>query len=287
MKYLLRLQKFDMDLELLEKKLNCKILEKKKDRILVETNLKNLHSFNEIMEIVILKQNWKDFKTMKDFVEDCSTIINESYNIDVRFLEKNKFSAGHIKKKLNSYLKKKGLNYSNVGKKIYIEFSGNQYRIGFLQENMINLIKTKFNLLVILENPLTVREVSDFFRVCKVFELPLIVLGGKEVENLVENAKKLTKGIDFSNFDLKVQNNLPKMKLIGFSKLSNKNENDLFEVMSDNNKIGLVFGNEKFGLSQELRDKLETYRLTKSNTKPLLASQALTYILGIYFAKHL
>src|SRR3989338_3774185 len=68
MKYLLRLQKFDMDLELLEKKLNCKILEKKKDRILVETNLKNLHSFNEIMEIVILKQNWKDFKTMKDFV---------------------------------------------------------------------------------------------------------------------------------------------------------------------------------------------------------------------------
>src|SRR3990167_2596484 len=268
MKYLLRLQKFDMDLELLEKKLNCKILEKKKDRILVETNLKNLHSFNEIMEIVILKQNWKDFKTMKDFVEDCSTFINESYNIDVRFLEKNKFSAGHIKKKLNSFLKKKGLNYSNVGKKIYIEFSGNQYRIGFLQENMINLIKTKFNLLVILENPLTVREVSDFFRVCKVFELPLIVLGGKEVENLVENAKKLTKGIDFS-------------------KLSNKNENDLFEVMSDNNKIGLVFGNEKFGLSQELRDKLETYRLTKSNTKPLLASQALTYILGIYFAKHL
>src|SRR3989338_3774186 len=66
MKYLLRLQKFDMDLELLEKKLNCKILEKKKDRILVETkSFIVLKSFQFCFKITISIISLKECKFFK------------------------------------------------------------------------------------------------------------------------------------------------------------------------------------------------------------------------------
>ena len=289
MKYLLKLQRFDMDLKVLEKKLNCKILEQIKDRVVIETDSKNLHELPEVKEVIILKHNWKKYKDMKTFVEDCAKFIKEDYNIIVKFLEKSKVYSGQVKKKLNSYLKKEGLSYSPNAKKVYVEFKGKKdisYRLGLLEEKESNVLENNFNFVAILENPQTTREVSDFFRVCKSFEVPLIILGGREVNQVVESAKKITKGIDFSKFDLKVMKALPKIELVGFSKLARKNEVDLVKVMGKK-KIGLVFGNEKFGLSQGLRDKLDLYRLGKSTTKPLLASQALTYVFGLYLAKDL
>ena len=44
----------------------------------------------------------------------------------------------------------------------------------------------------------------------------------------------------------------------------------------------LVFGNDTYGLSQEVRDDLDhCFRLTELN-KPLKANQALSYVLGIF-----
>ena len=69
---------------------------------------------------------------------------------------------------------------------------------------------------------------------------------------------------------------------VGFSINSKLNENNFKEFYNKNKKLILIFGNEKFGLTQNLRDKLDySFRLTKETKKPLRASHALSYIMGL------
>ena len=279
-----------MDMEVLEKKLKFKIQEKIKDRILVETKA-NLHSLPEVKEVIKLKLNWTKFKDMKQFVEETSKCVKKDYNFTVKFLEKNKFSAGQIKKKLNAYLKKEGKKFDEKGEQVYVEFKGKKdlyFRVGIIQKKKENVLRTKLNYVVILENPSNVEEVSDFLRVCKVFNLPLLLWGKKRnMQSVLNSAKKITKGIDYDHFSVKIIESLPRTyPLIGFSKFGQKNEKDLVKKLNKV-KLGLVFGNDKFGLSQKARGALDLYRLTPSNKKPLRACQALTYILGISVAKDL
>ena len=73
---------------------------------------------------------------------------------------------------------------------------------------------------------------------------------------------------------------------IRFSKHSLKNEADMREIILQDKKIALIFGDDKFGLTQETRDKLDySFRLTPETKKPLRASHALSYILGFYTAE--
>ncbi|MEK6862734.1 MAG: hypothetical protein AABW57_01055, partial [Nanoarchaeota archaeon] len=103
------------------------------------------------------------------------------------------------------------------------------------------------------------------------------------ITNLINKAKQEAKGIPYENFTLNINKKLEGIK-IGFSINSKLDEKDFKEFYNKNknNKINLVFGNEKFGLTQELRDKLDhSFRLTKETKKPLRASHALAYILGL------
>ena len=81
-----------------------------------------------------------------------------------------------------------------------------------------------------------------------------------------------------------ITNNLPKnITLIGFSKHAQKKEIELKEHLKTKKPLALVFGDDKFGLSQETRDRMDImFRLTPELKKPLRASHALSYVLGIY-----
>ena len=153
-------------------------------------------------------------------------------------------------------------------------------------ESTLKIDLSNFN--VVIEEPRLVEDISDFLRLCWVFRLPLFVLtsDNERVENLVAKAKKITKGIDYDKFTLKYIPYLSKDFIkVGFSKHSNQNELDLLEFFKDNSddRICLVFGNDTYGLSQDVRDDLDyCFRLTTELKKPLKASQALSYILGVY-----
>ena len=57
------------------------------------------------------------------------------------------------------------------------------------------------------------------------------------------------------------------------------------DVIFNDAKIALVFGDDKYGLTQETRDKLNyCFRLTPEIKKPLRASHALSYVIGFYTA---
>ena len=141
--------------------------------------------------------------------------------------------------------------------------------------------------IVILENPGSVIEISDFLRICHIFKIPLYFLNTDSKFNfLLEKAKKMTKGIAYDNFKINIIKEIPKdFVKVGFSIKASKNEKDLVKIF-ENKKIALVFGDEKFGLKQETRDKMNfNIRLTPEIKKPLRASHALSYVLGIYARK--
>ena len=143
--------------------------------------------------------------------------------------------------------------------------------------------KKKLNIEIALENPSDKEEIKDFLRLCYIFSLPLNILTKKDINNLINKAKQEAKGIPYENFSLNVNKKLDGVK-IGFSINSKLDENDFKEFYhkNKNRKLILVFGDEKFGLSQNLRDNLDySFRLTKETKKPLRASHALAYVLGL------
>jgi tRNA G18 (ribose-2'-O)-methylase SpoU len=120
-----------------------------------------------------------------------------------------------------------------------------------------------------------------------------IVTKNREFPKLLKKAKEITKGIDYEKMKLIVTDTLPKnYTLVGFSKLARENESDLKhffkEKATNNQQIAFVFGDDKFGLTQETRDKMDfMFHLTPETKKPLRACMAFSYVLGIYTADRL
>ena len=221
----------------------------------------------------------------------------KSYFIEVKFHNKVPMSASSLYKHINPYLKHEGIlvNEEN-GNIIYLEFKKINgilnYRLSYSKKeywykiNNIDVDLSRF--VVVIENPTLVSEVSDFLRLCWIFRLPLYILTGDKVGfgNILKKAKEETKGIDYEKFKLNIAEKIPTgFVLVGFSKHANRNEKYMKDVIFNDAKIALVFGDDKYGLTQETRDKLNyCFRLTPEIKKPLRASHALSYVIGFYTA---
>ena len=303
MKFLIILNKFDID----KNKLINKILRFSENSeveingtyLILKTNKINRDEFlkmHEIKEIIELNTEWKElnFRILK---EDCLSAIKgyNSYLIKTNFLNKIPLSAKSVYKHINPYLKHEGLIVSEKSPDaiIYLEFKKDKnkilYIIGIIKNNnkkeIINVELNNFS--VLLEEPRLVEEISDFIRVCYIFKLNLFILTKNKspVERLLIKAKKITKGIIYENFKIDIISSMPKdYTKVGFTKHANENESNLLDLLKNNKeKICLIFGNDTYGLSQEIRDSLDyCFRLTPEIKKPLKANQALSYVLGLY-----
>lgn len=309
MKYLLFLNRFEFDRNKLKNKIskldNSATFEDGEKVIIVDSKLDagKFMQFQEIFRVVILFKNWKDFG-FQNLKKDCLDLCNDKnikkYFIENKFYDKVPISAKSLYKHINPYLKHDGLVIDEEnGTIIYIELKKFNdklmYRLGYAEQNLfnkVNVLKVDMNkFAVVIENPNLVNEVSDFLRLCWIFKLPLHIITNDKIgfEKILRKAKEETKGIDYEKFDINISKGFPTgYILVGFSKHSDKNEKDMKEVLLNEKKIALVFGDDKFGLSQEARDKLNySFRLTPEIKKPLRASQALSYVLGFYTAYNL
>lgn len=258
-----------------------------------------LLKFHEISRIFILSTEWKNF-SFKDMKEDCLRLCQnkhiKNFKIEIKFYDKIPISGKSIYRHINPYLKHEGILFNEEGNIILIEVKKFEktlkYRLSHSTQklwNKMNQADLNFNnIYVVLEEPRLPEEISDFLRLCYIFKMPLIILT-KDKANIkkpLEKAKRITKGIDYKNFDLKFLPHLSKDFIkAGFSKHSSDNENKLISFFKENHdyKICLVFGNDTYGLSQSVRDDLDyCFRLTPEAKKPLKANQALSYVLGIY-----
>ncbi|AJF63075.1 MAG: hypothetical protein QT11_C0001G0949 [archaeon GW2011_AR20] len=293
MKHLLVLHKFELNREILKNKIKERLNDAKfyeDNGLILETSkdIDEILYFEEINQILPLYKDWQklNFKTFKNNFENLNI---KSYFIKVKFLSKIPISGKSIIKKVNSSLKS-GKFSENPEKIIYIEFIKKQsisyYRIFIIPNNYwekFKMLKQDSNIEIVLENPEDKEEIKDFLRLCYIFNLPLNILTNKNITNLINKAKEEAKGIPYEKFTLNINKKLDGIK-IGFSINSKLDENNLKKFYSENknNKIILIFGNEKFGLTQNLRDKLDySFRLTKETKKPLRASHALSYVLGL------
>ena len=303
MKYLIILNKFEFDINILKNKLKNKVnnFTEEQGRLVIETNdniTEELKQLQEVKKYYIINTEWKelDFKKLK--TDALRTVKNyKSYIIETKFYDKMQISAKSVYKQINPYLKHEGLVVDeNPEVILYVEFKKENlkryYRICYNEKQ--NMEKTKpieieyKNLYVVLEEPRLTEEISDFLRLCWIFKMPLYIITKKqnEVENALRKAKEITKGIVYEEMIIKYIPYLSKDYIkVGFTKHATQNEKELVEFLdkNDEEKIMLVFGNDTYGLSQEVRDDLDySFRLTPELNKPLKANQALSYVLGIF-----
>jgi len=302
MDYLLFLNKFELNQEKLKSKI--KIIDKTasfqdfEQGFLLHSSLdaKELTSFQEISKIALLFTDWKEFgfKTLKsDALALCNHYKLKDYFIDVKFYDKVKISVTSLYKYINPYLKFEHILVNEKSEHfLYLELKKFddvlKYRFAYAPRSLwcrnsaLSIDLSNFS--VVLENPTLVSEVSDFLRLCWIFKLSLFILTQDKLgfEKILKKAKEETKGIDYEKFELKIVNKLPSdFTLVGFSKHALLNEKDLKPILLTPKKIAFVFGDDKYGLTQETRDKLDTcFRLTPETKKPLRASHALSYVLG-------
>ncbi len=305
MKLILFLNKFEIDRNILKTKI--KELDKNAEfsdednSLLLTTQLKpeGLLNLQEISKVLILSTEWKNF-SFKDLKEDCLRLCKNNnikhFQIETKFYNKIPISNKSIYRHINPYLKHENILFVENGNVIFIEIKKFEktlkYRISYATQklwNKSNPAETDFsNIYAVLEEPRLPEEISDFLRLCFIFKIPLIILtkDRSKIEKPLSKAKKITKGIDYENFDLRFLPYLSKDFIkVGFSKHSINNEKDLINFFKENNdtKMCLVFGNDTYGLSQEVRDDLDyCFRLTPEAKKPLKANQALSYVLGVY-----
>ena len=292
MKYLLILNKFELSKEVLKDKIKTKLKDSnfyEDQGLILETtqNIKEIIYFEEINKILPLYKGWQKFN-FKDFKNNFNNLNIKTHLVKIKFINKIPISTKSLIKKINSVLKSK---YSeNPEKIIYIEFIKKQnipyYRTFLIPINYwekFKMEKNKLNFEIVLENPQDKEEIKDFLRLCYIFNLPLNILTNKDITNLINKAKQEAKGIPYEKFTLSINKKLDGIK-VGLSINAKLNEQDFKEFYSKNKnkKIILIFGNEKFGLTQNLRDKLDySFRLTQETNKPLRTSHALAYILGL------
>jgi len=292
MKYLLILNKFELNKEVLKNKVKTILKDANfydDQGLILETNkdVKGILYLEEINKIFPLYQDWQKFN-FQSFKDNFNNLNIKSHMVKIHFINKIPISNKSLIKKVNSALNSK---YSeNPDKIIYIEFIKKQnipyYRIFIVPgeyNEKFKMEKKKLNIEIVLENPEDKSEIKDFLRLCYIFNLPLNILTNKNIDNLINKAKQEAKGIPYEKFSLNINKKLEGIK-IGFSINSKLNENNFKEFYGKNKdkKLIFIFGNEKFGLTQDLRDKLDySFRLTQETNKPLRASHALSYILGL------
>lgn len=299
MQFMVFLNRFEQDKNNLEKKFNnmgVKIVSEEDDKLIVEGFPEQLLKLQEVARIIKIVTEWKalDFRKLKeDSLKAMKIASSKEYRIQTKFYQKIKISASSVYKHINPYLKHEGFVFSEEGTMLFVEFmkENNEifYRISYALPEWYypsNAIELQYNFSVVIENPVLVEEVSDFLRLCWIFKMPLfIVTKNKEFSRILEKAKEITKGIDYSKMKLNITERLPSgFVFAGFSKVARENEIELKKfLLNENKKIAFVFGDDKFGLSQEMRDSMDyMFRLTPELKKPLRASHALSYVLGLY-----
>lgn len=294
-----------MDMGKLAEKLaenHARILADEGKSLVVEAeDISRIAQMQEFSGAAKLMTQWKklhgfDFDQLKN---DTLAALKESgkkkYSIKTKFHDKANFSSRRVYKAMNPFLKKEGFSFDeNADAVAYVEFRRQEgsmyYRVSYYtkvwsaEPSAAGIGYSRFA--AVIENPRLADEVSDFLRLCWIFKIPLFIVT-KEIgfEKLLKKAKDITKGIDYEKLDVKVVERMPEgYALAGFSKLAKESEKGLKSLLSkDGEKIALVFGDDKFGLTQEAREKMNfMFRLTPELKKPLRASHALSYVLGIY-----
>ncbi len=283
MEYLLFLNRFNLDVE----KLIDKLKKLDKDLIysedvsglIVNSKLKteDFLKFQEISKVNTLFLDWKKFSFVslkKDCLEFVRNFKITDYVIDVKFHDKVKISSKSLYKHINPYLKYESIIFNEFSNNsIYLEMkkfdSELKYRLSYNNKEFFNskvLNVNMKNFVVVIENPSLTSEIGDFLRLCWIFKLQLYIITSdpKNFNRLLEKAKEETKGIDYGILKVTIIDSLPgNFLLVGFSKHSSKNEVDLKNVLLSDKKIAFVFGDDKFGLTQQTRDKLDLcFRLT-------------------------
>ena len=307
MKYIINLNRFFMDFDCVESKikdcvfgLKTLFLDKKNNRFFLEADsidVNKLRMILEISDLLPVLVGYKRFSSFSDFNSDILGCFNgvlskpKTFKVKVKFMSKIPISSISIIKRINTLLKKEGLlfNEENPDLNIYVEFDkdnkGKNYLISMYTKE--NTQKQEYDLdrVIILCNPGSVIEISDFLRLSYIFKIPLIIISENtpKFKFSLNKAKKITKGIAYERFPLSIMPSLPNgYVFVGFSKLATKNEKDLLSILNKKVKLAFVFGDEKFGLSDKIRAKMNyMIRLTAEQKKPLRASHALSYILGL------
>lgn len=300
MKYLVFLHRFELDLDRLKEKIKkldkSANFKRENKNLLISTKLdsKKLLEFTEISRVVSVCSDWKEFgfvELKKDCLELCENKKIKEYTVETKFHDKVPISSKSIYRHINPYLKHESILFNEKGELIYLEFKKIEdrlnFRIGYISNNLrmkAPLVDTS-KFCVVIENPTLVSEISDFLRLCWIFKLPLyIVTKNDRFDGLLNRAKKDTKGLDDSKMKVVVSSDFPSdYLLVGFSKHASKNEVDLKPLLLSDKKIALVFGDDKYGLTQEAREGLDCcFRLSSELKKPFRGSQALSYVLGLY-----
>lgn len=306
MKYLINLNRFFIDTSSIESKFkghasNLKSFnfEKENNRIFIEADsidisaIKKLEEVKEVMPVALGYKRFRSFFEFNFDIIDCFRKLDfepKTFKVRVNFISKIPISAKSIIKRVNTLLKKEGLSFSEekADLAVYIEFDkdnkNKRYLISMYELKPESKREYRQDRLIVLCFPGSVIEISDFLRISYVFKIPLVILSDKssKFEFNLNKAKKMTKGIYYEKFPLIIRETLPSgYVFIGFSKLASKNEKDLAFILKKKAKLAFVFGDEKFGLSEDFRSKMDIMiKLTQENQKPLRASQALSYVLG-------
>ena len=286
MKYLILLNRFDIDKE----KLKEKIGNFYEDNGLVVLDPKNLDA-KEIDKAYMIVEDWKklDYQSLNfDSLKCLNYAKGNTFFVKTKFIDKIKISSKSIIKRINSVMKKENLSFNENGDiEIYVQFKRTNeifYRI--MTRNNINkeVIVDYSKFIAVIEKPGSIIEISDFLRLSWIFKIDLYIISENNgIHGLVKKAMLMTKGIPFSNFKPKIVSKIPSdYTKIGFSIKGKENEKQL-KIIFNKEKIALVFGDEKFGLSQKIRDECDfLIKLTPESQKPLRASHAFSYVLGIY-----
>ena len=262
------------------------------------TDINNLRKIQEINDIYTIGVDFRELRNYQEFNKDIldfvKKIMGKSFFVRTKFLSKIPISSKSIIKRINSLLKKEDMYFKeqNAEINIYTEFKKESnrifYRICLMNKKEI-LDSDLSRFIVILEKPGSVIEISDFLRLCWIFKISLYIIdeNNDKFQFLFNKAKKMTKGIPYEKMEISIVKDFPKnFVLVGFSKNANLSEKKLSDILNQSRRIALVFGDEKFGLTQDSRDKLDyCVHLTPELKKPLRASHALSYVLGFYAQK--
>lgn len=292
MKYHLILKRFDLDIDQLKKKLDPYQLsiDSRTKRLQVSGNisLEELKKISEIDKILTEEKENSQFK-LESLRKDIESLGKKFDNFSLQIKSTISIPNSSIKKKLFPVLKKENENSKNkVLLELFKENGKNFYRILSYQEELFQDKSKYSNITVLIEDPRLVEEISDFLRLCLIFNLKFKVIHNNKIEfeKILNKAKSITKGklSDFNVEVVKDLNQIQNIVKIGFSKHAQKSEKEFIQFLKNNNKsLLLIFGNDTFGLTQKTRDKLDyCFSLTPDKVKPLKANQALAYILGIY-----
>jgi len=299
MKCQLILRKFELNLGLLKKKINSLggFIENDclNDNLNVEIeDYRRLKQFDEVEKILFFENNKTAF-TQESLRGDVLKIAGKfkGVSLKIKAYPGVKIPENAVKKKVSKLIK---INKDSENHLLIELFNDNglNYRIFSFKSGVNGRDKSEYkNISVLLEHPRLVEEVGDVLRLCLIFGLGLKVIHKSKNDflKLLNKAKSITKG-KLSNFHVDVYMDLDEIKgykKIGFSKNADEDEKKLIDTFKDgkDKKLLLVLGNDTFGLSQEARDKCnEMIHLTPDYKKPLKASQALAYVLGVLHSNY-